>query len=100
MSAFKLIFNILLLIVISSFAVKNMAPVEITYYDWEFHMHTTHTSVLYIILASFLIGFFLAKFNTVISCVRLKSNLRKSDRTIESLNQELVKHREKETASA
>jgi uncharacterized integral membrane protein len=100
MLIFKLIFNILLLIVITSFSVKNMAPIEITYYDWNFHSHTAHISLLYVILSSFLIGYFLGKLNTVFGCMRLKSNLRTSGKTIESLNQELGKHREKEAASA
>ncbi len=77
-----------------------MVPVEITYYDWNFHSHTTHISLLYVILSSFLIGYFLAKLNTVFGSIKLKSNLRKSDKTIESLNQELGKHRAKEAASA
>lgn len=100
MLTFKLIFNILLLIVITSFSVKNMTPVEITYYDWNFHTYTTHISLLYVILSSFLIGYFLAKLNTIFGSMKLRSNLRKSERNVEALNQELGKHKAKEAAAA
>ncbi len=77
-----------------------MAPVEITYYDWSFHAHKAHISLLYVILASFVIGYFLAFLNGIFSRMKMGSNLRKSDKTIESLNQELGKYRAKEATSA
>ncbi len=77
-----------------------MTPVEITYYDWNFHTYTTHISLLYVILSSFLIGYFLAKLNTIFGSMKLRSNLRKSERNVEALNQELGKHKAKEAAAA
>ena len=99
MLTFKLIFNIFLLIIITSFSVKNMAPVQITYYDWNFHAYTTDISLLYVIIFSFFIGYFLAKLNTIFGSMKLRFNLKKSDKTIEALNQELGKHRAKEAVS-
>ena len=53
-----------------------------------------------IIGISFLLGFFLAKFNNIFCSIKLRSNLRKRDKTIENLNQKLVKYQDKEVVSA
>ena len=98
MLAIKLVIYILLLVIISSFSVINMGEVEINYYDWNFHEYKTHIPLFWVICGSFGSGLLLAWFSNGFKNVKLKSNLRKSSRTINVLNQELEKNREKEAA--
>jgi|TARA_B110000438_G_C15576660_1_gene547733 uncharacterized integral membrane protein len=98
MLAIKLVIYILLLVVISSFSVINMGEVEINYYDWSFHEYKARIPLFWVICGSFASGLLLAWLSNGFKNVKLKSNLRKSSRTIDGLNQELDKHREKEAA--
>ncbi|MBT5632920.1 MAG: hypothetical protein HOJ13_09345, partial [Nitrospina sp.] len=50
MPAIKFILSILLLIVIASFAVKNMGSVEISYYDFKFQLHSIELPLMVVVV--------------------------------------------------
>tara|TARA_B100000686_G_C15847938_1_gene505816 strand:+ start:205 stop:495 length:291 start_codon:yes stop_codon:yes gene_type:complete len=96
MPAAKIIILILLLMVVASFAVMNMTLVQIQYYDFQFNKNILELPLLIVIFASLLIGFTLAWFTGSFRQIRLKSSLRKSERAIRSLTEQVEKYKSQE----
>ncbi len=81
MPAIKFILLILLLIVIASFAVQNMASVGISYYDFEFQLQ--------MMLIPLLLGFLIAWVMGLSELFKLKSTIRRQNKSISSMEEEL-----------
>ena len=96
MPAAKIIISILLLMVVVTFAVMNMNLVQIQYYDFQFHKHILELPLLAVIFSSLLIGFILAWFAGSLKQIRLRSLLRKSDRAVRSLTEQIEKYKARE----
>ena len=91
MPAIRIIIFILLLIVVVTFAVQNMGLVSINYYDFKFHKQNFKVPLLIVILGSLFIGFLLAKFGGTVKQIRLRSQLKKSERVTKSLISQIEK---------
>ena len=89
----KFILFIILSIIVAIFAVKNMDMVEVSFYDFTLNSHDFHVPLLVVILVSLAFGFFLAWIDGWIAKMKLKAIIRQNNKTIESLHEELAKHR-------
>ena len=89
MPAIKFILFILLLIVIASFAVQNMAAVGISYYDFEFQLHTIELPLMVVMLIPLLLGFLIAWVMGLSDLFKLKSTIRRQNKSISSMEGEL-----------
>ncbi len=89
MPALKVIIFILFLILIASFAVKNMNPVEVIYYDYKLQSRTLELPLMVIILAPFGLGFIAAWLIGAYTRMKLRSTVRKQNKTIRSLEEEI-----------
>ena len=96
MPAAKIIISILLLMIVVTFAVQNMSMVPITYYDLHFQKLTLEVPILVVILGSLLTGFVLAWFVGAFKQMRMRSQLRKSERTVQSLTSKIEKYKSEE----
>jgi len=85
----KIIIFIILVIIFTIFAVKNMDFVEVSFYDFSLQSHDVEVPLLIVVLVSLGIGFFLAWLDGWIARMRLKAIIRRSDKTILALNEEL-----------
>ena len=94
--AFKLILSISLLIFIVSLAVKNATVVPIYYYDYQFQIQTVELPLLTVVLTSLLMGFMAAWAGGTFKQVKLRSQLKKHEKTIRQMSKELEKHKSKE----
>jgi len=90
MATVKLIIFILFLIVITLFATQNMGAVQVSYYDLGFKVQTTQLPVMLVVLLPFLAGFILAWLFNLVSKFKLNSTIRRQNKTIQSLEEELV----------
>ncbi|MFQ5671650.1 MAG: lipopolysaccharide assembly protein LapA domain-containing protein [Nitrospinales bacterium] len=97
MPALKFILSICLLILIVAFAVKNTVSVPLHYYDYQFRTHTVKLPLLLVVLISLFTGFLTAWGVGVFKQMKLKSQLRKQNKTIRRLSGELEKHKSRET---
>ena len=84
MPAIKFILFILLLIVIALFAVQNMASVGISYYDFEFQLQTIELPLMVVMLIPLILGFFIAWVVGMSDLFKLKSTIRKQNKSISS----------------
>lgn len=89
MPAIKFVLSILLLIVIASFAVKNMGSVELNYYDFKFQLHTIELPLMVVLVVPLILGFLIAWFMGLLDRFKLKSTIRKQKRSISSMEEEL-----------
>ena len=89
----KFILFIILSIVVAIFAVKNMDMVEVSFYDFSLNSHNFRVPLLIVILVSLAFGFFLAWIDGWVARIKLKAIIRRSDRTIEMLDDELRKYK-------
>ena len=89
MPAIKFILFILLLIVIASFAVQNMVAVGISYYDFEFQLQTIELPLMVEMLIPLLLGFLIAWVMGLSELFKLKSTIRRQNKSISSLEEEL-----------
>jgi uncharacterized integral membrane protein len=89
MPALKFILSILLLIVIASFAVKNMGSVEISYYDYEFQLKSIELPLMVVVVIPLIVGFLIAWIMGVFDRFKLKSTIRRQNRSISSMEEEL-----------
>tara|TARA_B100000686_G_scaffold349174_1_gene441924 strand:+ start:3812 stop:4102 length:291 start_codon:yes stop_codon:yes gene_type:complete len=96
MPAAKIIISILLLMLVATFAVMNMSLVQIQYYDFQFDKRILELPLLVVIFASLLIGFTIAWFGSSVRKIRLISSLRKSERAIRSLTEQVEKYKSQE----
>jgi len=89
MPAIKFILFILLLIVIASFAVQNMVAVGISYYDFEFQLQTIELPLMVVMLIPLLLGFLIAWVLGLSELFKLKSTIRRQNKSISSMEEEL-----------
>lgn len=89
MPAIKFVLSILLLIVIASFAVKNMGSVELNYYDLSLQLNTMELPLMVVLLFSLVLGFLVAWFMGLLDRFKLKSTIRQQKRSISSMEEEL-----------
>ena len=88
----KFILFIILSIVVAVFAVKNMDMVEVSFYDFSLNSHNYSVPLLIVILVSLAFGFFLAWVDGWVAKMKLKAIIRRNNKTIESLDDELRKY--------
>jgi uncharacterized integral membrane protein len=89
MPALKFILSIVLLIGIASFSVQNMGSAEIWYYDYKFQLHSIELPLMVVVAIPLVSGFFSAWFIGKLSLFKLKSIIRKQNKSISSLEEEL-----------
>ena len=89
----KFILFIVLSIVVAIFAVKNMDMVEVSFYDFHLNSHNYSVPLLVVILVSLAFGFFLAWVDGWVAKMKLKSIIRRNNKTIESLDEELRRYK-------
>lgn len=85
----KFIIFIILATFVAIFAVKNLGFVEISYYDFYLNSQTVRMPLLVVVLASLSFGFFLAWIDGFIAKLKLKATIRRNDKTIQSMTEEL-----------
>ncbi len=85
----KFIIFIILATFVAIFAVKNLGFVEISYYDFYLNPQSARIPLLVVVLASLSFGFFLAWVDGFIAKLKLKSTIRRNDKTIQSMTEEL-----------
>ena len=89
----KVIIFVLLLMFVVTFSVENISLVSITYYDFYFQKQTLEVPVLVLISVSLLAGFILTWLVGVLKQMRLRSQLRKSERVVRSLTSQIEKYK-------
>jgi len=89
MPALKIVILVLLALVISIFAVKNMDLVEVSFYDFSLNSVNIKVPLLIVMLGSLGLGFLLAWVEGVFAKMKLKATIRRQEKTIEHLNGEL-----------
>lgn len=89
MPALKIVILVLLALVISIFAVKNMDLVEVSFYDFSLNSVNIKVPLLIVMLGSLGLGFLLAWVEGVFAKMKLKATIRRQEKTIENLNSEL-----------
>ena len=89
MPAIKFVLSILLLIVIASFAVKNMGSVELNYYDLSLQLHTIELPLMVVLVVPLVLGFLIAWFMGLLDRFKLKSTIRQPKRSLSSMEEEL-----------
>jgi len=89
----KFILFIILSIIVAVFAVKNMGMVEVSFYDFSLNSHTYSLPLLVVILVSLAFGFFLAWVDGWVAKMKLKSIIRRNNKTIDSLDEELRRYK-------
>jgi uncharacterized integral membrane protein len=90
MPAIKFILSILLLIVIASFAVKNMGSVELNFYDLKLDLHTIELPLMVMLVTTLVLGFLIAWFMGLFERFKMKSTIREQNRSISSMEEELA----------
>ena len=89
MPVIKFILFILLLIVIASFAVHNMASVGISYYDFEFQLQIIELPLIVVMVIPLILGFLIAWVMGMSDLFKLKSTIRRQNKSISSMEEEL-----------
>jgi len=89
----KLIVFVVLSVIVAIFAIKNMDMVEVSFYDFRLNSHDFQVPLLVVILVSLAFGFFLAWIDGWIARMKLKAIIRRNDKTIEMLDDELRKYK-------
>ena len=89
----KLIIFVVLSVIVAIFAIKNMDMVEVSFYDFRLNSHDFQVPLLVVILVSLAFGFFLAWIDGWVAKMKLKSIIRRNNRTIELLDDELKKYK-------
>ena len=89
MLAIKFIISIILLLLIASFAVKNMGAVELNYYDLKLQLHLVELPLMIVLVASLILGFLIAWFIGIFDQFKLKSTIRQQKRSISHMEDEI-----------
>ena len=89
MPAIKFVLSILLLILIASFAVKNMGSVEFNYYDLRLELHSIELPLMVVLVIPLVLGLLIAWFMDLFDRFKLKSIIRQQNRSISSMEEEL-----------
>lgn len=90
-TAVKIVVFLIFLTVVVTFIVKNMAPVDLYYYNYKFQLQSVRVPLLVVILTSFVLGYLIAWMFGFVSRMQLKSQTRKQTRTIQDMNTEMQK---------
>lgn len=93
MPAIKLIIYCLAAIVIGAFAVQNMTAVEVNYYDFRFNLHSLELPLVTAVLIPLGLGLFFAWCLWLSSWMKMRMVIRKQNKTISSMEEELGKLR-------
>jgi len=91
MPAVKLIIYFILAILIGSFAVQNMTSVEINYYDFRLNLHTLELPLVTVVMIPLGLGLLGAWFMWLTSWLKMRMVIRKQNKTISSMEEELDK---------
>ena len=91
MPAVKLIIYFLLAILIGSFAVQNMTSVEINYYDFRLNLHTLELPLVTVVMIPLGLGLLSAWFLWLTSSLKMRMVIRKQNKTISVMEEELDK---------
>lgn len=91
MSALKIVLFVLLGLVISILAVKNLEMVELHYYDFALNSGSFKAPLLIVIIMSIVVGFLLAWVYGWFLSIKLKSAIRRQEKTISLLNADIEK---------
>ena len=89
MPVIKFVLSILLLIVIASFAVKNMGSVELNYYDLQLQLHSIELPLMVVLVIPLVLGLLITWFMDFFDRFKLKSIIRQQNRSISSMEEEL-----------
>ena len=89
MPALKIVIFVLLALVISIFAVKNMDLVEVSFYDFGLNSVNIKVPLLIVMLGFLGLGFLLAWVEGFFAKMKLKATIRRQEKTIETLNDEI-----------
>jgi len=89
MPTLRYIFFILLVTLVSLFAVKNMHTVEVHFFDVFFNDYTIQVPTMMVVLSSFGLGFLVAWFFELFNRIKFKTQVHMRERKIESLQEEL-----------
>ena len=89
MQAIKVIVTIVFLIIVAAFAVKNMSPVDLFYYDLSLNIHTLQLPLMIVILVPFGMGFILAYLLGWIDRIKLKTRIHRQNRRIHALEEQV-----------
>ena len=93
MPAIKLIIYCLAAILIGSFAVHNMTAVEVNYYDFGLKLHTLELPLVTAVLIPLGLGLFGAWCMWLLSWIKMRMLIRKQNKTISAMEEELEKLR-------
>ena len=91
MPAVKLIIYFLMAILIGSFAVQNMTSVEINYYDFGLNLHSLELPLVTVVIIPLGLGLLGAWFMWLSSWLQMRMVIRKQNKTILSMEEELDK---------
>lgn len=91
MPAIKLIIYFLAAILIGSFAVQNMTTVEVNYYDFRLNLHTLELPLVTVVMIPLGLGLLGAWCMWLSSWVKMKMLIRKQNKTISTMEEELEK---------
>ena len=89
MPAIKLIIYILAAGIIASFAVHNMASVEVKYYDFQLNLKTLELPLVTVVLIPLGIGLFGAWCMWLSNWIKMQLVIRKQNKTISLMEEEL-----------
>ena len=78
-------------ILIGSFAVQNMASVEINYYDFGLNLHSLELPLVTVVIIPLGLGLLGAWFMWLSSWLQMRMVIRKQNKTISSMEEELEK---------
>lgn len=67
--------------------------VKVNFYDFSLNSHSYSVPLLVVILISLAFGFFLAWIDGWMAKIKLKSTIRRNNKTIESLDEELRRYK-------
>ena len=93
MPAIKLIIYFFAAVVIGSFAVQNMTSVEVNYYDLRFNLRTFELPLVTAVMIPLGLGLFCAWCLWLSSWIKMRMVIRKQNKTISSMEEELKKLR-------
>ena len=91
MPAIKIIIYFLMAILIGSFAVHNMTSVEINYYDFGLNLHSLELPLVTVVIIPLGLGLLGAWFMWLSSWLQMRMVIRKQNKTILSMEEELDK---------
>ena len=93
MPALKLIIYFIVAIIVGCFAVQNMGSVEVNYYDFHLNLHTLELPLVTVVLIPLGLGLFGAWCMWLLSWIKMRMVIRKQNKTISALEEELEKLR-------